>query len=358
MKIATITLHDTDNCGSSLQAYALQRFLLDNGYDNELIDYIPSYTRNNGNALKTFLLKMLYWKEYTNRRKKFKSFVQSHLRLTSRTYRSEKALRMNPPEADVYITGSDQLWNDRYLCGQDQAFYLRFVENKRKMSYAVSMGREKIPQENLDRVKAWAQAFEWISVREGSSISQIKTVLPDVSMDFVCDPVLLNEATAYDNIRVPQMIEGPYILVYLAQAIDEKFLESVVVKTRRRYKGKVVLIGTYRNKCSCDIHLRDVAPGEFLSLIYNAECIVSNSFHATMFSLIYSKRFLTILPPENSARMKEILHVAGLNNQTISSGKDWDAKLDQNINYDEVQDRLGKFRRYSGDLLVKKLNKE
>ena len=95
MKTLTITLHDTDNCGSSLQAFALQHFLLKNHIENEIIDYVPSYTQNNGNPLRTFIRKIVFfWPSYI-RKKKFKQFIREHVKITKKKYTNYKELEQN-----------------------------------------------------------------------------------------------------------------------------------------------------------------------------------------------------------------------------------------------------------------------
>lgn len=139
MKTLTITLHDTDNCGSSLQAFALQHFLITHGIDNEIIDYVPSYTQNNGSPIKTFIRNIIFRKSYLQRRKKFQNFINKNLKLTKKKYKTYLELKNNPPQADVYITGSDQLWNNSYSCGNDPGFYLNFVNKKTQRKYLMQL---------------------------------------------------------------------------------------------------------------------------------------------------------------------------------------------------------------------------
>ena len=162
MKTLTITLHDTDNCGSSLQAFALQHFLITHGIDNEIIDYVPSYTQNNGSPFKTFIRNIIFRKSYLQRSKKFQNFINKNLKLTKRKYKTYQELKNNPPQADIYITGSDQLWNNSYACGNDPAFYLGFVnkENTKKISYAVSIGKGNVNKNDLKLVKEYGNVFK------------------------------------------------------------------------------------------------------------------------------------------------------------------------------------------------------
>lgn len=354
MKTVTITLHDTDNCGSSLQAFSLQKFLLSQGIENEIIDYVPEYAKNNGAGIKTFIRRLIFYRESKVRDKKFKQFVTDYLKLTKNKYQNIQELKMNPPIADYYITGSDQLWNSMYKCGRDSAFYLDFVKNGKKLAYAVSLGREIIPQDNIEIVKQYTQDFQWVSVREKSSVKQIQAILKGREIEYVCDPVLLNTIDTYRKMQASRLIDEPYILIYMAQIPDTAFMDSFIKSVKEKISGKVVLIGSYRNRCACDMHKRDVAPADFLSLIANAEYVVSNSFHATMFSLIYEKQFATVLPEGNGTRIKEILSYTGLDGHAISDSTNILPWIED---YSVIREKLEYFRVNSQQLLLQELGK-
>lgn len=352
MKTLTITLHNTDNCGSSLQAFALQHYLLKNGIENQIIDYVPAYTKNNARPFRSFMRNLVFFKDYRKKEKKFSNFISKYLILTTKKWTSYEDLKANPPIADCYITGSDQLWNTMYSCGNDPAFYL-FFTNRTKIAYAISMGRDKIPLKNIDLIKKYANDFKWISFREQSSVFQLCSTL-NCDLDYVCDPVLLNPIKDYDCIKCHRLFNYQYILVYLAQKVNIKLIDDLISEVKKIYSGKIIFIGAYRNKCSCDINLRFASPEEFLSLIYNAECIISNSFHATMFSMMYKKQFMTIIPPENGERIKMILRMMGLSKQAIE--KDIEVSIISNEEYEQVLTKLNNFSIRSQQLLKTKIN--
>lgn len=352
MKLVTVTLHDTENCGSSLQAFALQHYLKQCGIDNEIINYVPPYTQNSGHPIRTLVRNIVYLRASLLRRKKFQGFIHEHLALTKQKYTSLDQLRQNPPIADCYITGSDQLWNTMYACGRDPAFYLDFANGK-KVAYAVSMGRENIPKDNLSTVQKYIGTFSAVSVRERSSIEQLERLYGN-EIAYVCDPVLLNPTGVYDAIKADRMIKEPYILVYVAQNIEPSVLNNWACKASEGAKKAVVFIGAYRQKCRCDYHIREFSPGEFLSLIYYSDYIISNSFHATMFSLMYNKQFATITPTENGARMRSVLSDVGLSEHAVVPGD----RLPDNISEEEyanVQNALDKFRSDSQKWLMNAL---
>ena len=181
----------------------------------------------------------------------------------------------------------------------------------------------------------------------------MKSLFLDTKIDYVCDPVLLNDSKRYDLIKNKRIIAEDYVLVYMAQIPNTEKMNEIIKKVKETFDIKVVLIGSYRNRCDSDIHMRDVDPGDFLSLIYYASYIISNSFHATMFSLIYEKEFLSILPDKNGARIKEILDKVGLASNYMNI--DDDIEIPRIENYDLVNIELNKFRDFSRNKLLENI---
>ena len=224
MKIKTITCHDVYNLGASLQAFALQNYLESDGHDVEVIDYKPCYLSNHyklwGVGNERFH-KPILWQLYNlakfpgrvsalPRKKVFDEFTKKYLRLTKR-YNSFEELRANPPEADVYVAGSDQIWNTTFNNGIDPAFYLNFGKAK-KISYAASFATEKLRKGTESFVKEMLDNFNGISVREESGINIIKSTGHNGIV--VVDPVFLLSQDQWESVS-NNIGEGKdYILVY------------------------------------------------------------------------------------------------------------------------------------------------
>ncbi|MGI6334765.1 MAG: polysaccharide pyruvyl transferase family protein [Saccharofermentanales bacterium] len=118
MKISILTIHSIHNFGSVFQAYALCKYLNDQGYEAEIIDYNPIYFRRK--SLKTIIGQWLFFKQYNTRKRKFETFINENIRLSSHKYFSLDDLKDNPPQADIYIAGGDQLWNSYHDSGSRQ----------------------------------------------------------------------------------------------------------------------------------------------------------------------------------------------------------------------------------------------
>ena len=144
MRISIITLHAMHNPGSVYQAYALEKYLNDTGFDAEIIDYRPSYFYIEGTGLKAIvkylIKKIVFFNRYRKRSNSFDSFTFQEL---------EKANFIS----DIFIVGSDQLWNTDFLCGKDPSFYLKFVKKGKKISYSTSVGKQVIDSENVEVLK-------------------------------------------------------------------------------------------------------------------------------------------------------------------------------------------------------------
>lgn len=348
MKIKTITLHCTDNCGSTLQAMALQKYLEKCGHDVEIIDYAPSYLKYNGSFIKSVAKTILFAKESFNQKKKNRDFAKKYLRITKEHYENYKMLKKNPPKADAFITGSDQIWNLSYRCGADEAYYLSFVDsNIPKYAYAASVGKSEVSQNERKWINDRVNDFAGISVREESTFRWIK-MGKRCPVDYVCDPVFLLDKEDYCKIEKKPQNLGNYILVYLVQ--PSAVLDELLFELKKKYNAKIVLIYGVKENCQCDLHIRDVSPDEFLGYIHHARFIVASSFHATAFSHIFNKNFAIVLPKANTARIEQFLKVTGLQNRIVSNHEGIDRVLDD-IEYQSVNVKLLDFITHSKEVL-------
>jgi len=347
MKLKIITLHSIYNPGSAWQAYSLQEFLAKNGHDVEIIDYRPYYSTIGKNKLKGVIRKVLFFKNEKKLKEKYESFINSYIFLTSKRYKSFSALSEANLEADVFISGSDQLWNMDYDCGNDESYYLAFTKNKRKIAYATSIGKKKIPEEELKTIVNKITGFEMISVREKST-SEILSAKMNRNVHWVCDPVFLLDVDTYKNMTKP-LISESYAVVYLSA--ESSLLDSIVQNIKETLGCKIVLMGGNRSRCECDIHIKDLGPIDFISLIENAEIVISSSFHATAFSHIFHKKFGVILPSNNGERLESLLELSGLSNRIIEKESDIN-RIYKEINYADIDIAIDEFVNKSKVLLL------
>lgn len=371
MTTYTITCHDVYNYGASLQAYALQKFLLSVGIDNKIINYMPDYlawhyhlswfisSRGNHYNLmrKNFLLRGLYvlhryFKDLKSieRKRAFDDFRDSNMILTKRCSCADE-INDVVADADVLIAGSDQIWNSYSLeNGLDRAFYLDFgPQSARKISYAASFGANEIKEQNREFVTKQLGHLNEISIREGKGLALLESL--GFSGKLVMDPVFLLDQSFWLQAANKPTLREQYILVYAIGSMSEG-MKEVISKIKR--EGKYRIISIRSNKAIKGIEeIKNAGPVDFISLVKNASCILSNSFHATAFSLIYHKPFYTFSygNKKSSERILELLRVVGLTER-------YDCKhflLDDSINYDKVQMILNAKQKESREWLVNAL---
>lgn len=320
MKICIITCHDVYNVGAGLQAYALSRYLMDAGYDVRIIDYKPEYLSRHYRldvvsnpqydrpvVRQLYLLAKLRGrlKRLHSRKKiEFDAFKRTYLPVTERQFHSFQELQQDPPEADVYIAGSDQIWNPLFENGRDPAFFLEFVKNGRKISYAASFAVHELNQETALADREYLQHFTAISVRESSGVRLIEKM--GLKAVQVCDPVFLLKRNVWEGMITPSH-RGRYIFVYDFDHSD------LIKKIALRFKQKdQLMIVSYFSSGYAD-EIDESGPVGFLGNLANAELVISNSFHATAFSMIFHVPFYTTARRESiNERMKDLLEMSGL----------------------------------------------
>lgn len=322
MRIKTITCHDVYNVGASLQAFALQKYLSNLGHDVEIIDYKPDYlskhysltTVNNPKYDKPILREIYILLKLRRRiralksekKRVFDAFTKQNLRLTEKKYHSIQDLRTECPEADLYFAGSDQIWNPLFPNGKDPSFFLDFVpKGKIKASYAASFAVDEISEEDRERDQAFLCTFNHISVREGSALEIIKSM--GLSGIHVCDPVFLLDPVEWKKIMVPFKHDGNYIFVY-----DFDYNQTVHHNIRdyaKEHNLEIVSAFPFEG----GKQLGNLGPLEFLGVVDDAELVISNSFHATAFSIVFHTPFLVFDRQEKiNTRMKDLVRHFGV----------------------------------------------
>lgn len=302
------------NPGSVLQAWALQEYINKLGHDCRIIDYRPHYFYSEGNNLKHMVKNILFHREMRSRSDKFDAFIKHNMNLTS-TYYSVSELDAESSTADITIAGSDQLWNTDFQCGWDDAFYLNFVKSGQLVSYSTSVGKECISEDNKKRLMQELPKFDWLSVREKSTADALSIMLQR-EVAFVCDPVLLLTPNDYIPFLRPEIApNNKYAMVYLSPKCNA--LDRLVTEYKKLGYA-IILVGGFSKRCQCDYHIKDAGPLDFLTYLYHADVVISNSFHATAFAHVFHKPFWSILPERNGERIRSLLAVSGLTDRGVN----------------------------------------
>lgn len=353
MDVGIITFHFAHNQGAVLQCYALQRFIKDMGHNVKVINYCPDYhtirytstpnpfimARNIFNLSKDNKFTSRVYKSirefakgiYINitrknrkREKNFLIFINKNLNLTKK-YKTLKSLQKDFPLLDVYVTGSDQLWNPELSNKSfDPAYFLDFGNAAiKKITYAVSL-KERYTDQEKEIMKNLCKNLNAISIRE-------KNIVADEIFGekySVCvDPTLLYNEEDYESIISEKIEDEPYVFVYGFETSD---LIIGAVETISKELGVKVINGSPRRvKIQNAINRDDYGPNEFLSYIKNAEFVITNSFHGTAFSLIFKKKFVTISHTTRGMRMIELLEKLGLDKRIWRNSEcQWQEEID------------------------------
>jgi len=241
---------------------------------------------------------------YGNRRKAYEKTVEFiRLNLDIEEYTDYQSLKENPPFADVYITGSDQVWNPSKLSPQ---FFLQFVEDVKKISYAASMGNTKITDDKASIIKKYLKDFYSISVRE-NECRDLLADLTELPISVNTDPVLFLSADEWRKYEVAYNVKKPYILLYTIYWNPE--MKEKLRRLKQRTGLPVYSIKTGMTRAYSDRSFYDVGPGEFLWLFDNAEYVVTTSFHGAVFSTVFNKKFATCVNPSSPSRIENLHRV-------------------------------------------------
>lgn len=331
MKVGVVTFHSALNYGACLQTMALQKALLNMGvepyvinYHSPVIDRLYDPIRKKNpilHALKT--VKVSFTKPYHLRRiKKYKSFFREYYNLYG-DYTSID--QMKDIDLDAFITGSDQVFNVEHTDGIDPVFFLDFVHDKRtKLSYAASLGGDSFRDEDKEVIKKYLSDFDAISVREEGASSAVQE-LTDRNVEVVPDPTFLLDKHDYVGLKKPCRLKGTndgrYILVYMMEkneeliALANKLSKETGLPIAQRSFEKV-----FDNETEL---LYEHDPAEFLSVIENAEFVLTNSFHGTALSAIFEKPFLSMLHSTTGLRVTDLLKELGLEDHILYNASEF-----------------------------------
>ena len=327
MKIGILTFQDALNQGAVLQGYALQTLLTSFGYEVEFINYCPHnkfsiyrYVSKSPKIMKERLLNTFYDLKYH-----LLGDFNKILKVNQHNYYSNDELKYDCPSYDIYIVGSDQVWN--FSRTIDTTYLLDFVpQNKVKIAYAASLGQCCIPQKFSSVIQASLSTFRAVSIREKTGADFVKKMMQGFSkikIEQTLDPTLLINKSNYDKILNPIKKNEEYIATYILSIMDydhDKILKYISFKLNKK-------IINLRNPSSCvRLSYADnviVEPGRFLSYIKESSFVVCSSFHAVVFSLIYHKPFVVLIPQTQektggNMRINSLLQPLGISHRCIS----------------------------------------
>lgn len=335
-KVSIITRHNVLNYGSVLQAFATQEVVKNLGYDPVVVDYrrcaetLDSLVKrySEGRSLPHRIYRNTVWRLlYSAGEKRFKSMREQYLTLSPHC--DETSIDALLPNTDIYLTGSDQVWNELGDGSLDPVFFwdgLSKVEGKKVVSYAASFGRGGVVKGYESQIGNWLKRYDAISVREDSGKDIVESY--GLKAEQVLDPTLLLNRSEWNKIASKKApVEKPYALVYNLHP-DSDMLQYVKDKTAGSNLEIVSVCPTFRRRVGKQVVLPPLE--DFLALFRDASCVYTDSFHGTAFCINLGTPFVEIFPKANAARNKSVLRLFGLENRAWDTfqGNAWDDDID------------------------------
>lgn len=340
MKAAVITLHNVCNYGTQLQVYATQEKLKQYFDDVVFIDYrrpdtygkkfLDTFIKGNILKVPVILPTLVYWKHI------FGGFQKKYIKISAKKYLHEKDFNEFDDCADVYFSGSDQVWNTGWNHGIIPPFYLSFVpEGKAKYAYASSFGMTFLKPEDVAASQSYIRRFQKISVREESGIDILQKQYGFENVIRIMDPTLTMPAEFWRKHAPASKIKERYILIYNLNRSRE-FDEYAAELSRRTG------LPLYRFCTRFDQVLRNgrsiIIPEifEFVTLIDYADMVLTDSFHATAFSMNLETEPVCIYPTNYAGRISEFLKLVQSEQRRVISYRDFDI-LNRPVDFGKVQ---------------------
>lgn len=376
-KIALVTCYFQPNYGSQLQAYATQMVFDKLGLKNETIMIDGLVPEINKAKYRYFLSRIfdintikdkwstvrkliakkrypIYRENFAIRNAMFKEFASSRFCL-SKLYNSKKELSLYANDYAAFVVGSDQLWLPSNISAD--YYTLNFVPDAiPKISLATSFGVSELPRKQAKMASDFLKRLDYISVRETSGQKLVKK-LSNRDVPVVCDPTLMFTAEDWESVSVKDRFsEAPYIFVYFLGNNPEH--REFVKRFQKLTNFKIIQLAHCDEFIKTDVGFADetpynVGPREFIQLVRDAEFVFTDSFHCSVFSLLYKKNFFTFRryrgdgKVSTNGRVYSLLSLVNLENRLLYGNENAEKVLSTEIDFDAVYEKIGMLRNYS-----------
>lgn len=334
MKIYIVTYHHVKNYGGVLQAYALNQYLIDCGVscsivnyqtkeDQKVFDHVISFQAKSWKNIIINFFDILHYYSLKESNLKFKQFVGNKICLT-RSYYNLEDLQSIDCKGDLWIVGSDQVWNCSN--GINKQFFLPFINDAVKCSYGSSLGIDRFPEKSIQEAITYLNDFKSLSVREKSARDYLENLLR-VECSQVVDPIFLLSALQWRKIE--KQVHTPkqgYILVY-SLSTRRELINTIDAIKKATGLPAIEICANGFSKIPITKKMYNVGPEEFLYLIDHATYIIASSFHAVAFSVLFNKNFYTYVNDRTGSRVYDFLTDLNLENRIINGNNIKNLKL-------------------------------
>lgn len=373
-KIGLITFSRAHNYGSILQAYALQKYLNDKfcnsceilDFSNEKQKKMYSIFKSDltvKNAIKNviaFFTYPLMKREYND----FEKFINKNLIFTSKKFSTSQELSEVEDQFDTFVAGSDQVWNIK--CEDaDDAYFLNFVKDKKKVAYAPSFGAKNILEysDKPEYYRDLINSFDCVSIREKNGQKWIKDLTGN-DVPLLIDPTMFYSKEDWYSLMAPAFIKKPYILYYSFHFTQE--INKAVKEISRKLNMPVVILSAhawvYNFGALYGFKLaKHAGPSEFLRLINDAEIVFSNSFHGTVFSAIFEKNFWFLygsIQDKTDDRALTMVNQLGIEDRVLKLSDIDKCDFYEMPNYEDVNKKLETLRKSAFNYIDDAISKD
>ena len=347
--ILTFQYPENRNFGAILQSYAHLTLIKKINKHAEIINYIPNDYKNISLKIKLLTrLESKWFKEFSDKFLKVSNF--ENLETENQNY-------------DVFIVGSDQVWRTKWLQEKVKHYFFDFVDNnKRKIAYAASFGVDfwEGDKKLTEKIKSLIKRFNSISVREESGIDICKEIFGIDNAVCVLDPTLMISKEDYQPILDDWQDKSHLNKKYIAHMLldDDEKLRNESQNIANYLKAEINYIKGKYKKILWKNYFAYNKVSQWLTYLKDAELVITDSFHCTVFSLIFHKKFVVVANPERgTARLETLLGKVGLGERFFTNIEDVmkSGILDKEIDYNEVDKKLEVHRKYSMEFLEKAL---
>lgn len=357
-KAGIVTFHTALNYGAVLQTYALQKFANSIGIENEIINYDCPFIKKcyspffiSGKKVINSLIRGIVFRgKIKKKRKNFDLFLKEYICL-SKKYNNINEMQQDSDKYKYFISGSDQVWSP-ISANFDEFYFLPFANNLQKYSYAASIGTTKLSIEEKNILKKRLDGFQFLSVREESAKKILEELTNVNEIDVHVDPTLLLTKNDWKEMTKKSLVKDKYLLIFNVEKpinnvnfakkmARQKNLEVVYINDRTLFKDKEIK------------YVEAPSPNDFISLFANADMIVTNSFHGTVFSIIFEKEFFVEYENKKARniRSEALLKKLNINHREITSVEI--ATNYDKINWKKVNKVLEEERKKAREYLLK-----
>lgn len=351
MKIGIMTFHDSHNCGSMLQAYALQQYLSSQlGIESEIIDYSNESQRKmysivykpvSIKELIRNILNIFFLKPLMRHKNDYLEFSNKYFIKSEKKYTNKQDLANENFDYTHLIAGSDQVWNT-HAKDFDDCYMLSFANKENKIAYAVSLGATDLTLEpEVKTYKTLINEFEFISVREQNAQTWVQSLYNKGNVDICVDPTLLLESKEWMPLVGKREVKEKYIFWY-AMTYKKDVLKIVKSISKKLNMPVYIIDAKEWSRRGLFLHNIKLAhaggPSSFLSLIYNAEIVLTSSFHGTIFSYMFKKKFWYINindKPTKDDRASFLLKQLGLTDRYVTKKEIESMNLMEDISFSD-----------------------